>query len=154
MSAPYLFAPIEQADGPDACPNQATEAVYRLDGFIHKTYRNGERAESRRGGPGVNCSAWTELPTGKQGFRRSTAQADSKNSIPLLKETISIMKKQNQYPLNDMITKIQRPKAAKKSGSPMLLASIPKKEGESPEDFAMRFLEKLADLPTEPNKNQ
>lgn len=42
MSAPYLFAPIEQADGLGFCPNQATEAVYRLDGFIHKTYRNAQ----------------------------------------------------------------------------------------------------------------
>lgn len=40
MSAPYLFAPIEQADGLGFCPNQAIEAAYRLDGFIHKTYRN------------------------------------------------------------------------------------------------------------------
>ena len=38
-------------------------------------------------------------------------------------------------------------------GCPKLLASIPKKEGESREDFVNRFLEKLANLPTKPNKD-
>ena len=64
------------------------------------------------------------------------------------------MKNENKYPLDDMITKIQRPKTAKQSGAPKLLASIPKKEGESPEDFVNRFLEKLANLPTKPNNDQ
>lgn len=52
-----------------------------------------------------------------------------------------------------MITRIQLPKKDKdskgkksnKSGSPKILASIPKKEGESREDFAKRFIDKLAE---------
>ena len=63
------------------------------------------------------------------------------------------MNNPNEYPLNDMITKIQLPKTVKKNGAPKLLASIPKKEGESPEDFVLRFLDKLANLPTKSNKD-
>ena len=63
------------------------------------------------------------------------------------------MNNPNEYPLNDMITKIQLPKTVKQNGAPKLLASIPKKEGESPEDFVNRFLEKLANLPTKSNKD-
>lgn len=52
-----------------------------------------------------------------------------------------------------MITKIQLPKKDKdskgekphKSGSPRILASIPKKDGESRVDFAKRFIDKLAE---------
>ena len=40
MNAPYLFKSIPQPEGLGFCPNQAIEAAYRLDGFIHKTYRN------------------------------------------------------------------------------------------------------------------
>lgn len=70
-----------------------------------------------------------------------------------MNEPINKMNNPNEYPLNDMITKIQRPKAARKNGAPKLLASIPKKEGESPEDFVLRFLDKLANLPTKSNKD-
>ena len=53
-----------------------------------------------------------------------------------------------------MITRIQRPKKDKdskveqsnKSGSPKILASIPKKDGESKEEFAKRFIDKLAKM--------
>lgn len=64
------------------------------------------------------------------------------------------MNNPNEYPPNDMITKIQRPKNAKQNGAPKLLASIPKKEGESQEDFVNRFLKKLANLPTKPSNDQ
>ena len=62
------------------------------------------------------------------------------------------MNHSNKDPMKDMITKIQRPKAAGKSDSPKLLANIPKKEGESREDFVLRFLDKLSNLPAKPNK--
>jgi hypothetical protein len=53
-----------------------------------------------------------------------------------------------------MITKIQLPKRDKsskgvqtnKSSSPKILASIPKKEGESKEEFAKRFIQKLSEM--------
>ena len=53
-----------------------------------------------------------------------------------------------------MITKIQLPKRDKnskggqpsKSNSPKFLASIPKKEGESKEEFAKRFIHKLSEM--------
>lgn len=53
-----------------------------------------------------------------------------------------------------MITRIQLPKKDKdfkseqpnKSGSPKILASIPKKDGESKEEFAKRFIDKLSKL--------
>ena len=53
-----------------------------------------------------------------------------------------------------MITRIQKPKKDKddtngksgKSGSPKILAGIPKKDGESKEEFAKRFIEKLSQL--------
>ena len=64
------------------------------------------------------------------------------------------MKNENKYPLDGKITKIQRPKTAKQNEAPKLLASIPKKEGESTEDFVNRFLEKLANLPTKPSNDQ
>ena len=40
MNAPYLFKSIPHSEGQGFCPNQAIEAAYRLDGFIHRTYRN------------------------------------------------------------------------------------------------------------------
>ena len=53
-----------------------------------------------------------------------------------------------------MITRIQLPKKDKdskgkqsnKSGSPKILTSIPKKDGESKEEFAKRFIDKLAKM--------
>ena len=53
-----------------------------------------------------------------------------------------------------MITRIQKPKKDKdatkgksgKSGSPKILTGIPKKDGESKEEFAKRFIEKLSQL--------
>ena len=53
-----------------------------------------------------------------------------------------------------MITKIQLPKWDKnskseqpnKSDSPKILASIPKKDGESKEEFAKRYIQKLSDM--------
>ena len=51
-----------------------------------------------------------------------------------------------------MITKIQLPKKdkvskakqSKKSGSPKILVGVPKKDQESKEEFAKRFIDKLA----------
>ena len=53
-----------------------------------------------------------------------------------------------------MITRIQKPKKDKddtngksiKNGSPKILAGIPKKDRESNEEFAKRFIEKLSQL--------
>ena len=51
-------------------------------------------------------------------------------------------------------TRIQKPKKDKdntnvksvKSGSPKILAGIPKKDGESKEEFDKRFIEKIAEM--------
>ena len=60
----------------------------------------------------------------------------------------------NQLTKITMITRIQKPKKdkgdtngkASKSGSPKILAGIAKKDGESKEEFAKRFIEKLSQL--------
>jgi len=53
------------------------------------------------------------------------------------------MKIKIQLPKKDKDFKSEQPN---KSGPPKILASIPKKEGESNEEFAERFIEKLSKL--------
>jgi hypothetical protein len=53
------------------------------------------------------------------------------------------MIKKVQLPKRDKNSKSEQPN---KSGSPKILASIPKKDGESKEEFAKRFIQKLSDM--------